>query len=287
MDLNFNISPGFNLCRYEKYEIKEINKRKYIIPISENNSIKYSEGYIPNMLIDLLNIGRYFNMFDDITVEQENEIIKFANNYGLLGLINALPVNQLFFLDDTIVLNDHDYLETLKTETVLSKEKYFELFFPTFSKSEIKDLIKQATDISTSNNGMHQITKDINSLFLGNIGYAEPLDLIIDYASNMYYIFNSIDEGELGFPFLTNFNVNHLNFNFMEFDENIYVHTPIKYLKQVLDLHFSAILSQKTLLLKACKHCGKIFLAKNPKAEYDTPQCKNQANVYKSREKNK
>jgi hypothetical protein len=38
MDLNFNISEGFNFCCYKKYEIKEINKKKYIIPILENNS---------------------------------------------------------------------------------------------------------------------------------------------------------------------------------------------------------------------------------------------------------
>ena len=39
--------------------------------------------------------------------------------------------------------------------------------------------------------------------------------------------------------------------------------------------------------LKICKHCGKVFYAKNPKAEYDSSQCRNQANVYKSRNKNK
>lgn len=39
--------------------------------------------------------------------------------------------------------------------------------------------------------------------------------------------------------------------------------------------------------LRICKHCGKVFYAKNPKAEYDSSQCRNQANVYKSRNKNK
>ena len=36
-----------------------------------------------------------------------------------------------------------------------------------------------------------------------------------------------------------------------------------------------------------CNFCEKAFIANNPKAEYDTPQCKNKANVYKSRNKNK
>lgn len=39
--------------------------------------------------------------------------------------------------------------------------------------------------------------------------------------------------------------------------------------------------------IKMCKHCGNIFLSINPKAEYCSPKCRNKANVYKSRAKNK
>ena len=33
MDLKLNVKPSLHLSRFEKYEIKEINKIKYIIPI--------------------------------------------------------------------------------------------------------------------------------------------------------------------------------------------------------------------------------------------------------------
>ena len=39
--------------------------------------------------------------------------------------------------------------------------------------------------------------------------------------------------------------------------------------------------------VKMCKHCGKPFSSENLKSEYCSPQCRNQANVYKSRAKNK
>lgn len=39
--------------------------------------------------------------------------------------------------------------------------------------------------------------------------------------------------------------------------------------------------------VKLCKYCGTPFIASNIKAEYDTPQCCNKANIYKSRNKNK
>lgn len=44
-------------------------------------------------------------------------------------------------------------------------------------------------------------------------------------------------------------------------------------------------MAQDIKLLKICNFCEKAFIANNPKAEYDTPQCKNKANVYKSRGK--
>jgi hypothetical protein len=50
---------------------------------------------------------------------------------------------------------------------------------------------------------------------------------------------------------------------------------------------FGFMLCSEQNSIKICKHCGKVFYAKNPKAEYDSSQCRNQANVYKSRNKNK
>ncbi len=39
--------------------------------------------------------------------------------------------------------------------------------------------------------------------------------------------------------------------------------------------------------VKLCKYCGKPFIAENIRAEYDTQQCRNKANIYKSRNKKK
>lgn len=39
--------------------------------------------------------------------------------------------------------------------------------------------------------------------------------------------------------------------------------------------------------VKRCKHFGKLFFSVNFKVKYCNAQCKNQADVYKSRAKNK
>lgn len=54
---------------------------------------------------------------------------------------------------------------------------------------------------------------------------------------------------------------------------------------QAVDIAYSIQMAQDVRLLKICNFCEKTFIANNPKAEYDTPQCKNKANVYKSRGK--
>ncbi len=48
---------------------------------------------------------------------------------------------------------------------------------------------------------------------------------------------------------------------------------------------FSFMLTAENSSLKVCKHCGKAFVATRSNMKFDTPQCKNQYNVYKSREK--
>ena len=58
-------------------------------------------------------------------------------------------------------------------------------------------------------------------------------------------------------------------------------------LKLAIDTMFALNETTERKTVKMCKHCGKPFASQNLKAEYCSPQCRNQANVYKSRAKNK
>ena len=83
-------------------------------------------------------------------------------------------------------------------------------------------------------------------------------------------------------PFLS---VNHLEHKIEDLYYNNSFGFIINYLKQAIDISYSMQMAQDVRLLKICNFCEKAFIANNPKAEYDTPQCKNKANVYKSRGK--
>ena len=54
-----------------------------------------------------------------------------------------------------------------------------------------------------------------------------------------------------------------------------------------VELAYTLMLCGDERRLGLCKHCGRPFAVKNPKAEFCSPQCRNRYNVYKTRDKYK
>ena len=292
MSLNFSTFEGKNIFKFAKYEIKEIGKTKYIVPDSINK--KHSSGaplidiekdFEESILIDLLNIGKLaFYSENDI----EKSVLDFVNKYSTLGLINDLPLNKYFFLDDKIVLKDYNYIGNSDLTTVVDRKIYFKLFFPTCDDSQIKELINEVTKLAETPAMEKYILSDVNKLLAGSNLYCEPLDMFIQYAKYLYSLLNNIsNEDNYNIDeLLKQFEINNIKMSLSRKDTLI-VEFQITCLKQYVDYYFAKTVAKDINLLKICKFCNKAFLAVNPKAEYHTPQCKNKANVYKSRAKNK
>ena len=292
MSLNFSVFEGKNIFKFAKYDIKEIGKKKYIVPDSINK--KHSSGaslidiekdFEESILIDLLNIGKLaFYNENDI----EKSVLDFVNKYSTLGLINDLPLNKYFFLDDKIVLKDYNYIGNSDLTTVVDRKKYFKLFFPTCDDSQIKELINEVTKLAETPAMEKYILSDINKLLAGSNLYCEPLDMFIQYAKYLYSLLNNIsNENNYNIDeLLKQFEINNIKMSLSR-KETLCVEFQITCLKQYIDYYFAKTVAKDVNLLKICRFCNKAFLAVNPKAEYDTPQCKNKANVYKSRAKNK
>ena len=54
-----------------------------------------------------------------------------------------------------------------------------------------------------------------------------------------------------------------------------------------IQMLLSFMITDETKPLRICKHCDKAFVVGHPNAVFCSPRCKNQYNVYKSREKKK
>lgn len=284
MNVNLKLETGQYCYVYSSYKIEKIKDKKYIMP--EENATKKMISvteHIDNQLISLLNIGKRAYFYED---NIDADIINFANNYGLLGFMADMPLNKFYILDDEVFFKDYNYNTSTSAISKLTLEEYAKLFMKKLNKREIhKILTESKAEIYTAFGDIEKsIAGNVNEKLIYSIDYAEPVDVIIYYARDLYKSLYELADNQYTVAFPSVSNISHISTNIQSLSSGK-LELNLFYLKQAIDLYFSILLAQDTRLLKICNFCNRAFIANNPKAEYDTPQCKNKANVYKSRGK--
>lgn len=165
------------------------------------------------------------------------------------------------------------------------KQKYYEEAFKNFKPdSEYEEFIKlkEMNEYAEFSSERSNYSKEYY-LFLQYIAYKQWMELK-QYAKILYeHLVHFVEERHLmNYSPLIAINNLYTNIDSLHYNEIGLVYG---YLKQAIDLNFLVNLSQDTIMLKICKFCHKAFIPKNSKAEYDTPQCKNKANVYSFRKR--
>ena len=296
MNLNFESNNKQSL-KYRKYNIKEINGKSYIVPELENVE-EYIDLYDPikninNAIVDLINIGEKIAMQD--VQDIENDVLDFVNNYGLLGFINDTPVSRKFIIDEEVLIRPGNFVTDNKTMKI---KDYLKIFFPLLTDKQLDEKIENCKKIFTLNYRKHEINHRVNEEIYYADDYYEDVSMIISYAYDLFILFCAVkgteifsdkEHKKMSYDIVKGFEVMNLNFDLAKSLENnqVKIRWEISSLKQMIDTYFAFIISSDINTIKMCKHCKKIFIGKNPKAEYCSPQCRNQANVYKSRAKNK
>lgn len=277
MNFKYSIGEDTQLYKYSEYVIKEIEERKYIFP-SESAQIREINinQKAHDVLIELLSVGKsvYYNE-DGI----EELVISFVSKYGLFGFINYFPVNELYFLDNELVLKSDEMIDeyVVKSDVV----SYIRIFMPNLLNQDIADKIAVAKE----NIKMNRITENskmlINMNFVYSHDYGEPLEMITKYAKQLYEVLMKIQNEDDSCLNTSEIATLFENRNGKEL--------VLKYetLKNAMDVIFVSEVMAEVRKLKICRYCDKPFIAVNPKAEYDIPACKNKANVYKFRNKDK
>lgn len=181
-----------------------------------------------------------------------------------------LAINKFFILDEKVALRDSFYINRKENLDFMNVEEYLKFFFPKSSKREINSLIKKCKDIASDTRKDDYLTSIINEYLIYSEHYAEPVELVLNYARSLYKnLISTLDNKPLTMklPFLS---VNHLTHNIEDLYYNNSFGFTINYLKQAIDISFSMQMAQDVRLLKICNFCEKAFIANNPKAEYDT-----------------
>jgi len=283
MKTNIRLETSSFCYVYSKYKIEEINGTKYIMPEEKvsKKTISITE-HIDDLLIETLNIGKKEFFKEPI---QDFELLNYFAKYGSFGFMIDLAINKFFILDDKVAIRDSFYINRKENIDFMYIEEYLKFFLPKLNKREISSLIKKCKDAASDTRKEDYLTSIINEYLIYSEHYAEPVELVLNYARSLYKnLISTLDNKPLTMklPFLS---VNHLTHNIEDLYYNNSFGFTINYLKQAIDISYSMQMAQDIRLLKICNFCEKAFIANNPKAEYDTPQCKNKANVYKSRGK--
>ena len=294
--MQFKDMFGRATSRWIKYSDYEANQSKtgewYISPSSKATSAVYDPiENAEEMVVDALNIGLkcMSNKVDDNRIIAE--ICIFAEKYGLLGFMTALPTTPEFMNYDTVYLPKNRFI---KDESMLS-DKYASIFFP-FDEGVNKN----------PNPHKHYTTADDSimvSLAARNKpkaiemsyqrGYAESCEwlktqfkdwAIMFCASFLYYEETDPMLAELHRQAISVFDGNVPSFHIELFDKPTLV-WDFHSLMMVIQIILGLMLTDDKRPIRSCKHCNRAFLITHQKAEFCGYKCKNKYNVYKSRGK--
>lgn len=286
-----------NWVRYDKYEWKESTDGVlYLTPakdavMSLYNPIKEYE----ELVLTALGIGLDVMQKKASMEELKQRIQDFAQRFGLLGLMTALPTTPEFITYDAVYLPKNHFI---KQET-LSTEDYLAYFFPFDKISFVKK--GRESMWNTDNREMFAVI-----MTLQDKPQAVLMSFQKEYAESYEWITTVFSDW--AFTFVTSF-LYYQDYDALEEAErNVYRKgmecfggiAPTYHIELlnkptiVWDFHslllaiqmmFSFMITDENSTLKLCKHCGKIFVASRSNVQFCSPQCKNQHNVYKCRAK--
>ncbi len=286
--------------RYDGYEIKEIEEKYYITPKENSKIIMYDPfDLADDILVDILMIGRCVDKND---IEESNKkIMEFVEKYGLLGELTYLPLNTDIVKQNRIYLPSGNLVSEKET---LPTDEYIELFLKCKKKQKVvmkKNARGEILDLSVENemNPLALIDRPAEYAVVFSRAYSECLVWIMHYARTLYLTFEAIENYSKAQDAYTKqiYDTRIKEFNPSKIackilmgknkEDKPVLEWNFNSLKLAIDTMFALNETTKRKTVKMCKHCGKPFASQNLKAEYCSPQCRNQANVYKSRAKNK
>ena len=252
--------------RYDHYELKTAEDgKRYITPGKNAKPDVYNPlKEVPNIVLDALNVGMLM-MGRKPEAEVEKAIMEFVTRYGLLGLMTALPYpfDQLDLVkkgitstwnvsgDRTMVALTMTFMNEPMAKNMSFQREYAEPY--DWVAQQFKDW---AFTLSTSilyYNDYDSLDEDARGLYRKSMaafgGIAPSYHIELLDKPTIYWDFHSLLLG--------------------------------------IQMMFSFMLVDNDQPLRLCKHCQKVFLGSRSNAAFCSPRCKNQYNVYKSREKSK
>ena len=270
--------------RYDRYEWKKDKNNKYYITPAPNAMPKIYDplkDYKP-MVLDALNIGLMIRKSSKRKVREA--IMEFVSNYGLLGLMTALPTTPKFVDYKAVYLPVNHFIR----DEVMATNRYLEQFFP-FRKLDFKKKGKDAAWFIDGDNTMLAL-----AMTFRKEPDAQIMCFLRDYAEKYDWLVQVFQDWS--FTFLSSF-LFYEDYDEMEEETRAIYRggmaafegiTPEYHIElrdrptMVWDFHslllaiqmmFSFLLVYETSTLKLCPNCYKAFFTENEDDVYCSENC--------------
>lgn len=283
--------------KYSEYELKKAGDGKaYVTPAPKAKPAVYDPLKDAGaMVVDALNVGLLqMNRAGKKAIEAA--VMAFVSNYGLLGLMTALPTTPRFMDYDAAYFPKNHFIR----EESMPSAQYASLFFPFEKLDFTKGKDETRWDISGDRDMLALAMTFGGSPMAMNMGfqreYAESYDwLLVQFkdwaftfiASYLYYKdYDTNDEAtrDLYRQGMAAFGGVAPTYHIALLDKPTIVWDFHSLLLGV-QMMFSFMLVDEKKPLRICKHCQGAFAANHPNTAFCSARCKNQYNVYKSRAK--
>ena len=288
--------------RFSKYEYRRgEDDHLYLMPTSTAKPAVYDPmKEVESLVVDALNLGR-LAMKRGCEGELKQAVMEFVTKYGLLGFMTALPTTAEFVDYDAVYLPKNHFI---KAETMTTQE-YLSLFFP-FQKPDIykdKETAKWNISDDCDDRAMLALAMTFANepMAVGmslRRSYVEQYDWLVtqfrDWAFMLVSSFlfyedkDSIDEftHDLYRQGVSAFGGKAPTYHISLYEDKPKIVWDFHSLLLTIQTLFGFALTDEAKPLRICKHCNLAFIAGHPSAAFCDPKCKNQYNVYKSRDKN-
>ncbi len=289
-----------NWVKYDKYEYrKDSDGTLYIMPTDDAvptiyNPLKNTE----QIVVDALNIGAkcMSREKDDII---QKDILKFVNDYGLFGIMTAMPTTTNFMNYEYVY-----FAKKFSNKESMPSSEYADLFFP-FEKPDIKRGADNSVGLSVEGDTAMMAI----ALTMSERPLAVNMEFQRIYAERYDWVKGTFKD--LAFTFITTQMIYDEDVSLNEQQKDLYKAAlnslenfaptyrimptdnqptmvwEFSSLLSVIQIMLCFMLTDEKNTIKLCKKCHKVFLASRSNASFCSGKCKNQYNVYKSRAKKK
>jgi len=285
-------------AKYSEYEYRKGNDDiLYLTPTPKAKPTVYDplkDGEV--LVLDALNVGM-LTMKRATENELKQAVFDFVSKYGLLGFMTALPTTPQFMDYEAVYLPKNQFI---RAETMTTQD-YMAYFFPFGKPDFYKDKRTARWNVANDKEMMALMMTFADDSMAMAISlqreYAERYDWLIEQFRDLAFIFvtshlyyedyDKLDESQrdLYRQGMATFNGMAPSYRIALREKKPIILWDFHSMLLGVQIMFSFMLVDEAKPLRCCKHCNNAFSSEHPSAVFCSSRCKNQYNVYKSRDK--